>query len=187
MRMLCPYKKWSALLAKLHFEDEAELFAHKAWKTLKLEPPADLGRVAGRLGIEVSEREFVREIDGLYLRLPDAPPVIAINNSYLKSPARKRFTLAHEIGHHLLGHRTSPNSRLFFFDTSRTGRTMVERACDRFAALLLMPEDWVRRYYEELSFNPENRVAIMSTRFEVSAWAMRRRLRELGLQVNTYR
>jgi Zn-dependent peptidase ImmA (M78 family) len=174
-------------VARLHFDDEAELFAHKAWKTLKLEPPADLARVAQRLGIEVCEREFVREIDGLYLRLPDAPPVIAINSLYVKPLARRRFTLAHEIGHHLLGRRTHPGSRLFFFDTSQTKHSIVERACDRFAALLLMPEDWVRRYYDELSFNAENRVSIMSRRFGVSAWALRRRLRELGLQASTYR
>lgn len=174
-------------MARLHFEDEAELFAHKAWQTLKLEPPADLARVAQRLGIEVSDEEFVPEIDGLYLRLPDAPPVIAINSIYTKPPARRRFTLAHEIGHHLLGRRAPSASKLFFFDTSRTGRTTVERACDRFAALLLMPEDWVRRYYTELAFNPQHRVRIMAERFGVSTWAMRRRLRELGLQASAYR
>ena len=163
------------------------MFAHKAWETLKLVPPVDLNAVAGRLGIEVCEREFVGEVDGLYLRLPDAPPVIAINNLYTKPPSRKRFTLAHEIGHHLLGHRTAPGTRLFFFDTSRTGRSLVERACDRFAALLLMPEDWVRRFHEDLSFNKENRVRIMAERFGVSAWAMRRRLKELDLQVGAYR
>jgi len=173
-------------LARLHFEDEAELFAHKAWKTLKLEVPVDLGRVAARLGIEVCEREFVREIDGLYLRLPDAQPVVAINCSYVKPLSRRRFTLAHEIGHHLLGRRVNPQSRLFFFDTSQTRRSMVERACDRFAALLLMPEDWVRRYHEELSFNAENRVRIMAGRFGVSAWALRRRLKELNLLVSSY-
>jgi Zn-dependent peptidase ImmA (M78 family) len=173
-------------VARLHFEDEAELFAHKAWKTLKLEPPADLARVAKRLGIEVSEQEFVSEIDGLYLRLPDVPPVIAVNNTYAKPVARRRFTLAHEIGHHLLGRRASPSSRLFFLDASHTGRSTVERACDRFAALLLMPEDWVRRYHEELEFNPQHRVRIMAERFGVSAWAMRRRLRELSLQVSRY-
>jgi len=174
-------------VARLHFEDEAELFAHKAWETLKLEPPADLSRVAAKLGIEVCEREFVREVDGIYLRLPDAPPVVAINNSYLKPPSRRRFTLAHEIGHHLRGRRVRPGSRLFFFDASQMRRSMLERACDRFAALLLMPEDWVRRYYGELSFNSEHRVKIMSDRFGVSAWALRRRLRELGLQSSTYR
>lgn len=168
-------------MSKLHFEDEAELFAHKAWETLKLEPPVDLSIVAERLGIDVYEREFVEEIDGVYLRLPGAPPVIAINNAYIKPPSRRRFTLAHEIGHHLLGRKITPEQKLFFFDTSRTRRTIMERACDRFAALLLMPEHLVKQYHSELSYNEEQRVAVMARRFDVSIWAMKRRLSELGL------
>ena len=174
-------------MRKLHFEDEAELFAYKAWRSLKLEPPADLERVAARLKIEVHEREFVPEIDGFYLRLPGAPPVIAVNNSYVKPLARRRFTLAHEIGHHLLGRAISPNRRYFVFDSATPRRSILERACDRFATMLLMPEDLTRQYYQELSHNPSNRTAIMSARFGVSAWAMRRRLRELGLSTWTRR
>ncbi|NLN77184.1 MAG: ImmA/IrrE family metallo-endopeptidase [Armatimonadetes bacterium] len=173
-------------MARLHFTDEAEMYAYKAWQTLKLEPPADLQKVAQRLGIEVCEREFSGEVDGLYLRLPDVPPIIAINNSYIKPQVRRRFTLAHEIGHHLLSRRIQPGSRMFFFDTSSKKISIMERACDRFAALLLMPEDWVRRYFEELSFNPRLRVQIMASRFDVSMPAMRRRLRELGLQENRF-
>lgn len=168
-------------LARLHFSDDAELFAHKAWETLKLELPVDLGKVAGRLGIEVHEREFVDEVDGLYLRMDGAPPVIAVNSSYTKPPVRRRFTLAHEIGHHLLMTRLSPVGRLFFFDGTKPRRTMMEHACDKFAVLLLMPESLVRQHFEELRHNPQRRVSIMAERFGVSAWAMRRRLRELGL------
>ena len=174
-------------MRKLHFADEAELFAFKAWRSLKLEPPADLGRVAARLKIEVHEREFVPEIDGFYLRLPGAPPVIAVNNSYVKPLARRRFTLAHEIGHHLLGRAISPNRRYFVFDTATARRSILERACDRFATMLLMPEDLTREFYQELSHNPSNRVAILSARFGVSAPALRRRLRELGLSIWTRR
>lgn len=174
-------------MRKLHFEDEAELFAHKAWRSLKLEPPADLRRVAAKLGIEVREQAFAEEIDGFYLRLPGAVPVIAVNNCYLKPPARRRFTLAHEIGHHLLTRRISPGRRLFFFDTSGNRRTQMERACDRFAALLLMPEDLVRCYHAELAHNPTRRTAILAERFGVSTWAIRRRLRELDLAVRAGR
>jgi Zn-dependent peptidase ImmA (M78 family) len=169
-------------VSKLHFDDEAELLAHKAWKTLKLQPPADLSIVAARLGVVVEEKEFAEEIDGFYLRLPGAPPIIAINNSYTKPPTRRRFTLAHEIGHHLLSRKISPDKRLFFFDTSTTSRTIMERACDRFAALLLMPEGLVKSYYDELAYNVEKRISIMSQRLGVSSWALRRRLKELGLQ-----
>ncbi|MGC8862331.1 MAG: ImmA/IrrE family metallo-endopeptidase [Armatimonadota bacterium] len=174
-------------MSRLHFEDEAELFAYRAWQTLRLEPPADLLKVASRLRILVEEREFCPEVDGVYLRLPGAPPVIAVNSSYLKPPERRRFTLAHEIGHHLLTRRICRGQRLFFLDTSKTRPTPLERACDRFAALLLMPEDLVRRYYDELAANEGKRVSIMACRFGVSAWAMRRRLRELGLQTRPRR
>ena len=174
-------------MIKLYFEEEAELFAYKAWKTLHLEPPADLGLVADRLGIEVHEREFVEEVDGLYLRLPGAPCVIAVNNSHVKPLSRRRFTLAHEIGHHLLSHRISPDRRLFFFDTSGTRSTVMERACDRFAAMLLMPEDLVLRFHKELAHNPTQRVVVMAERFGVSASALVRRLRELGLEVRRRR
>lgn len=174
-------------MRKLHFDEEAELYAYKAWETLSLEPPVDLYLVATRLGIEVHEQEFVEEIDGLYLRLPGAPPVIAINNLYLKPPARRRFTIAHEIGHHLLGRKIEPGSKLFYFDTSRTGRSTIEKACDRFAALLLMPEEIVRQYHQELSHNDEQRVRIMAERFGVSIWALRRRLNELELHYRVRR
>ena len=63
----------------------------------------------------------------------------------------------------------------------------MERACDRFAALLLMPQDLVLLYYEELAFNPQNRVNIMAKRFEVSAVALKRRLRELDLPTYIYK
>lgn len=174
-------------MPSLHFHDEAERLAYKAWETLKLEPPVDLELVASRLGVEIHRTEFVEEIDGLYLRLPNAPPVIAVNTSYIKPESRRRFTLAHEIGHHLLGRRINATERLFFLDTSRQGRDMMERACDRFAALLLMPDVLVRRYHEELAGNPTNRAAIMAERFGVSAWAMRRRLRELGFPLRQRR
>ena len=174
-------------MARLHFEDEAELFAYKAWETLQLEAPVDLNRVAARLGIEVIEREFVEEVDGVYLRIPGAPPIIGINKCYLKPLSRRRFTLAHEIGHHLLGHRVASSSKLFFFDAAGTRRTMMERACDRFAAFLLMPKALMEQYYQELSHNSEQRINIMADRFGVSAWALKRRLSELGLPVRTRR
>lgn len=174
-------------MARLFFNDEAESFAHKAWRTLQLQPPVDLHKVADRLGIEVCEREFSKEIDGLYLRLPDVPPIVAINNSYIKPPTRRRFTLAHEIGHHLLGAHIQPGRRLFFLDTAKMKTSPMERACDRFAALLLMPRDLVLLYYEELAFNPQNRVNIMAKRFEVSAVALKRRLRELDLPTYIYK
>lgn len=168
-------------MAGIYFTNDAERFAHKAWETLKLEAPVDVSKVVERLGIDIYYQEFVEEIDGIYLLVPGAPPVIGINNSYLKPLGRQRFTTAHEVGHHLLGSHKTTKSELFHVDSIKTRKTSIERACDRFAALLLMPENLVREWHADLSANAENRVAIMSERFGVSTWAMRVRLRELGL------
>jgi Zn-dependent peptidase ImmA (M78 family) len=163
------------------------MFAHKAWEKLKLQAPADVMKVAERLGIEVHEREFEEEIDGVYIRIPGAPPVIAVNCCYLKPEGRKRFTLAHEIGHHLLSRGAKADSRFCIFDAANTRRTMMERACDRFAAHLLMPEELVRQFYTDLVHNARQRIPIMAERFGVSTWALRRRLRELGMPIRERR
>ena len=173
-------------MQKMHFIDDAERFAYKAWQTLKLSPPVDISLVVSRLGIDIYYEEFVPEIDGIYLRMPDAPPVIAVNNSYLKPPGRQRFTAAHEIGHHLLAQRIPRSTRLFFFDCISTNKTLMERASDKFAALLLMPEDLIRKWFDELSANPENRIAIIAERFQVSPSAVRVRLKELDLPYQMY-
>lgn len=162
------------------------MLAHKAWDTLLLSPPVDLSRVAGSLGLHLCEKEFDDSIDGLYVRLPEGFARIGINNLYTKPMTRRRFTLAHEIGHHLLSRKINIGSKLFFVDGSKTGSSIMEKACNRFAVLLLMPEMLVKEHHEQLVHNPENRLAILSDRFGVSNWAMRRRLKEIGLQPTGY-
>lgn len=174
-------------MSEPYYIDEAQMLAYKAWNTLRLTPPADLYRVAQSLKLDVCEREFVDAIDGVYVRLPDGRGRIGLNSIYTKPISRRSFTFAHEIGHHLLSRRINPGKQLFFVDTSKQASSITEKACDRFAALLLMPEDLIRHHYSELEHNPENRLSILAERFGVSAWAMRRRLRELGLQVSFYR
>lgn len=124
-------------MGRLHFETEAEFLAHKAWEKLKLDLPVDLEKVAGSLGIEVHEKEFTDDIDGFYVHVIGTAPVIAINKSYVKPLVRRRFTLAHEIGHHLFANRAVASKRLCFFDSTKTGRNMTERACDHFARFFL--------------------------------------------------
>ncbi|MGH2361806.1 MAG: ImmA/IrrE family metallo-endopeptidase [bacterium] len=90
-------------------------------------------------------------------------------------PGRRRFTLMHEFKHALDGLRTVRDYRSY-----RKGmpKPLEEYLADRFAVVVLMPEEWVRaaaRY--------ERRVERLAWRFGVSAEAMTLRLRELGLPV----
>ncbi len=102
---------------------------------------------------------------------------IAINKNDVA--VRKRFTIAHEIGHFLL-HK---NQR--FIDDFRFGETFyrshsednqLEKEANYFAANLLMPESYVKKKWEEL-----HNVTEMAKSFDVSEVSMTFRLKNLGL------
>lgn len=69
---------------------------------------------------------------------------IIIISTQITNPQRKRFTIAHEIGHVLLGHepRTCTESMLYIFNDRNT----KEREANTFAAELLLPKIGVERY-----------------------------------------
>ncbi len=87
---------------------------------------------------------------------------------------RRRFTIAHEIGHFVLhpGLRRPERGGL----VTEAGRVQ-EREADAFAAELLMPEERVREAV--LANGPD--AERLADRFDVSRAAMRTRLRHLGL------
>lgn len=67
-------------------------------------------------------------------------PAIVFNTN--DSAARQRFTIAHELGHFVLGHGTSPRDTSNVF--SSFAGSPNERAANKFAAHLLMPVDAIR-------------------------------------------
>ena len=86
---------------------------------------------------------------------------------------RRRFTIAHEIGHFVLyPERCRPERG----GVGEAGRR-EEREADTFAAELLMPEHLVREAVREQGLD----VARLADRFEVNRKAMQSRLRHLGL------
>ena len=85
---------------------------------------------------------------------------------------RRRFTIAHEIGHFVLYPERCRSER----GGGEAGRR-EEREADTFAAELLMPEHLVREAVREQGLD----VARLADRFEVSRKAMQARLRHLGL------
>lgn len=109
-------------------------------------------------------------IDGAY-QLDRGQPFVLINQK--KHPVRKRFTLAHEFGHHRLGHGAQIDSDIDLRDRRRT-----EIEANRFAGAFLMPrpavDDWFSRYEDpELDLEILVRLAVT---FNVSAFVARYRL-----------
>ena len=95
-------------------------------------PPTDLHGIASRLGIPIIEESIGGS--GALRRTPDGLQIVC--NPKQRLP-RRRFTIAHELGHAII--ETSGDS--FNQNTKET-----ERLCDLFAVELLMPERYFREH-----------------------------------------
>ena len=142
-------------------------------------PPVDVADVARRCGVRVLGFDFAGMVDGLVAQLPNGP-AIGLDTGQ-PNEQRRRFTLAHELGHHLLRH--SASFHLDFFDTGGSAgdapgyNWQHERAANEFAANLLMPAELVRRVTDRIRDIDE-----LAAAFDVSRQAMAFRLAALGLR-----
>lgn len=95
-----------------------------------------------------------------------------VYNDQIRSPGRKRFTLAHELGHYLL-HRSRQDvfecSELDMHDWDSKEKIMESEA-DTFASYLLMPFDDYRRQVEDESISFDL-LSHCATRYGVSLTA----------------
>lgn len=99
-------------------------------------------------------------------------PVIRYNPK--EAEVRQRFTVAHEIGHFVLGHGAAYRDPAANFATNAAP---TEAAANRFAAALLMPSEVVEAVIKEQA-NPT--LESLAALFGVSTVAMRYRLINLG-------
>ena len=96
------------------------------------EPIGNLVQLLEKNGVLVLPFDFgTDKIDGFFLSLSENFVCIALNDSTGFAPDRRRFTLAHELGHALLHRASFPNKDL-------------EREADAFAAEFLAPAAAIR-------------------------------------------
>lgn len=100
--------------------------------------PVDLAAVASRLGVARIILRTDMEEDGKTVLGP-GPPEIHLRRD--RPLPRRRFTLAHELGHVTLA---DPSSQTTKFRSIKRGPTTEEKICDWFASSLLMPFAWAR-------------------------------------------
>lgn len=120
-------------------------------------------------------------------------PEIWINP--IKSEARQRFTLAHEIGH--LANDVLPEIDNHIVDKYETlyrsnAYGGIETRANKFAAKLLMPLKQIEQFIEEQrSENPNLRakeaIELIAAKFEVSKQAVFHRLQNIGLIAPDYK
>lgn len=123
-----------------------ENIARRVIRRHSLQLPIDVASLARKYA-EVEEVEIPYEVDGITLNLKDfkRSPRIFLNAS--ATHRRRRFTLAHELGHILipwhLGNIVDVTSDRSLAMTEANDYWTIESEANRFASELLMPSAWV--------------------------------------------
>ncbi len=145
-------------------------------------PPIDVYFIAAELRIEVVERSL-GGTSALLLR-KDERAICVLHQA--DSPLRKRFSVAHEIGHFILHpSREAYDLQVIARDErSSEGKYLEEIEANSFAAELLMPSELLRdevRTHIDLFADDESEIKNLAQTFGVSFQAMTHRLTNLGL------
>ncbi|ENR4569027.1 ImmA/IrrE family metallo-endopeptidase [Acinetobacter baumannii] len=149
--------------------------------------PINLEKICSLYKISLEEEFLLDSIIGKIL-LDNGKVKIIINSSENGSEQRKRFTIAHELGHFFLHLNDQQSS--FIDDVKTMSRTQsywtpVEAQANDFAARLLMPLELIIREAEELvktnDIEEEDFVKQLAKIFQVSKQAMTYRLKNIGI------
>ena len=145
---------------------------------------SELGRGIMGIGdlVGLCESEFGLDVatddlgagTGLLVRCGDEVALVVLNSKNVF--ARQRWTLAHELAHHIFA---DPNETIIE-DADEPGSSPQERRADEFAIHLLMPEAGVRRVLGDGPVSIAGIVACM-VEFGASREALLNRLRALKL------
>jgi Zn-dependent peptidase ImmA (M78 family) len=159
-------------------------------------PPIDVDMIARLLGIRVEDEYFPNAPETVgQISFENTDPLILINPEANSFTPRRRFTLAHEIGHFVL-HR-SEDRHEFVDDAKTMSRSdsywdRYESEANSFAAQILMPTDLVIRAAEKIiqmhhvrngsqQVPRSDLISALARQFNVSSRAMAYRLADLRL------
>jgi Zn-dependent peptidase ImmA (M78 family) len=143
-------------------------------------PSVPVYDIAKGEGAAIVVRQFNNEISGLLLRSGNSA-TIAVEKA--QPATRRRFTVAHELGHMLLHEgielRVDKNFRVNLRSPeSSTAEDTEEIESNAFAAALLMPEVFLKQDLKGLllDIDDEKHIERLAKRYEVSKQAMTLRL-----------
>ena len=152
--------------------------------------PVNLKRILNRLKLKLVMKLMEQEYSGF---LAVEKGVIAVNSRH--APVRRRFTVAHEIGHYHL-HRKRSDAGTVFIDRTVYFRANalenenreMELEANAYAARLLMPKILLQRYFEahtSVDLSQAASIKLLAEEFHVSRDAMKYRLQNLGYLLPT--
>lgn len=131
-------------------------------------PQIDVVRIAEHLGYSVDFAYFCGDFYNIENK--------TIKVDLLRSEAHRRFAIAHELGHILLGHYESSSE-------SKIHDIISERKANLFAMKILMPKKLIESEFSKLKDeNDIRKINILAEKFNVSTIAVNHRLIRLGLK-----
>lgn len=148
--------------------------------------PVNVKHIAEAEKLIVREGSLADGISGFIHQSGDRA-IIGVNSDH--SPARQRFTIAHELGHYLLHDvetwhvDRSLMAIRYRNEVSSQGTDIDEREANCFAAEILMPQEFLQRDLEGCEAGDlldEDFVWDLAERYQVSPQAMQIRLLNLG-------
>lgn len=143
--------------------------------------PVKIEDIAKQLGLKVIPYPFDDNISGTLII---EKKTIGFNQT--ESRVRRRFTIAHEIGHYVL-HKERKSvflDKLFRLNNPGGEQSQeLEMEANVFAASILMPENIITKEVKkiELDFGSEEGIKYLARIFDVSSTAMYYRLKNLDL------
>lgn len=109
-------------------------------------PPFDLDTLATEYG-ELEYLDIPYDVDGITIGIGSVrKPQILVNAS--APPTRRKFTLAHELGHIVIPWHTGTIVSHLDPHQADAAYMQMEAEANRFAAELLMPSDWLTTQFE---------------------------------------
>lgn len=146
--------------------------------------PVPVERIAAAEGIAISKKPLDDDVSGFLLRA-GANKVIGVNST--QAANRRRFTVAHELGHALLHEggelHVDRGFRINFRDVNSSLASDIEEIeANTFAAWLLMPTRFLLKQVgsSHLDIDDGDEVAKLAKRYGVSTQAMTYRLLNLA-------
>lgn len=152
-------------------KETPSFYAKKLLLTLNIDTiPIDVQGIARSLGIIVKEVE-ADSFEGCAIKVKGKAGIL-LGKRNIYEP-RKRFTVAHELGHISIPYHEGEKYVCKADDMVRFkayGIADEEAEANEFAAELLMPEDMLREDCEDLNIN-KNSIEILSQKYNVSKTA----------------
>lgn len=181
----------------MKFANASELLADLERNGFSISTPIDVDEIASKLGLVVKYDHSLEDegVTGCIFLDNNGQATVLINpvdNSY---EPRRRFTLAHEIGHFCL--HLDENKNEFIDDRKTMSRSAsywdtYEAQANTFAAQLLMPKNLIAKTGKQIvseyrttesseQIGAQAFINRMADRFDVSIPAMEYRLQAIGI------